>query len=82
MQQSYVCHTSEIKGLRSEKVSRIATYLYKSQFICRLWKYDSFFYNCYGRKWLGGYGQNYNQIWEDGLYVPGYISEVIAVIAK
>ena len=27
-------------------------------------------------------GRIYNQIWEDGLYVPGYISESIALIAK
>ena len=41
-------HTSEIRGLRSNKVSRHVTQLNQSQFICRLWKYDSFYCNCSG----------------------------------
>ena len=39
-------HTSEIRGLRSIKCSRDVTLSIQSQFICRLWKYDSFFCKC------------------------------------
>ena len=58
-------NTSEIWSLRSIKVSIHVTEHKWSQFMCRLWKYDSFCCNYYGLRGLVERGQNLPPNWAE-----------------